>query len=35
MDKKTLTIVAVAVVLTLIAANRLRALPLVSKLPTV
>jgi hypothetical protein len=35
MDKKTLTIVAVTAVATLILANKLRGLPGVNKLPTV
>jgi len=34
MDKKTLTVVLITVVITLIIAPKLRALPLVGKLPT-
>lgn len=34
MNKKEITIIVVTAVITLIAANRLRALPIVSKLPT-
>lgn len=35
MDKKTITIVLVTAVVVLVAANKLRSLPLVDKLPTV
>lgn len=35
MDKKTLIIVAVTAAITLMAAGKLRQLPLVNKLPTV
>ena len=35
MDKKTVTIVLVTVVLTLALASRLKALPLVNKIPSV
>jgi hypothetical protein len=35
MDKKTLMIVAVTAVVVLIAAPKLRSLPVISKLPTV
>jgi len=34
MNKKTMTVVAVTVIATLILADKLRALPVVSKLPT-
>lgn len=34
-DKKTLMLIAITAIVVLIAANKLRSLPLVSKLPTV
>lgn len=35
MDKKTLTIVAITAIVVLIAAPKLRTLPVVNKLPTI